>query len=194
MLKTKHKIAIALLNLISKTWRIRTNGLEPKQAPAIIAFWHGQMLPVWRFFAGRNPIGVVSLSRDGEVLSQLLVKWGFSLIRGSSSRKGREVLEEICSSAQNHFVLITPDGPRGPIHKFKPGAAVAAQRTGAPLYFCKVSIKSKKVFPKSWDKFEVPLPFSKINLEFSEAIYIDKHTDRDGIEKLIDDYNGRFGL
>lgn len=194
MLKAKHRIAIFLLNLLSKTWRLKSNGMHPTTQPAIISFWHGKMLPVWKFFEGANPFGVVSLSRDGEILSQLLGKWGFTLIRGSSSKNSKETLEEITNAAVNHFVLITPDGPRGPIRKFKPGAAVAAMRAGAPLYFCAPSIRRKKTLSKSWDKFEIPLPFSRIDLVFSSPIHIAQNAGREEISAIISEIEKKYQL
>ncbi len=183
-LKFKHKAAIKLLNLISKTWRIKVDGNIPEK-PGIVAFWHGSMLPVWRFFKGNEPVGVVSLSKDGEILSQLLKIWGYKLIRGSSSKKGDETLQEIQAAAKEKLVLITPDGPRGPAKKFKAGAVVASQRTGVPIYLCNVKAGSRWVFRKSWDNFILPPPFSIINLHFSEPIFISENSDREQINSYI---------
>lgn len=183
-LKLSHKFGIFLLRLISKTWSFDIIGNIPEK-PAIIAFWHGLMLPVWKYFSKYNPTAVVSLSKDGEVLSNILEKWSYSLIRGSSSKGGKEVLESIVEEAKNNYTLITPDGPQGPVYEFKPGAVIASQRSGVPLILCGVKINSKKIFQKSWDKFQVPCPFSKIILNFSEPIKIIKESDKEEIDKLL---------
>jgi lysophospholipid acyltransferase (LPLAT)-like uncharacterized protein len=186
MLKLKHRILNRLISLVASTWRIRIIGDIP-QKPAIVVFWHGFMLPVWKFFSKLNPIAVVSLSKDGEILSNLLESWNYRLIRGSSSSKGKEVLENIIIEAKNNILLITPDGPQGPIYKFKTGAVVSAQRASVPLILCEVNINKRIVFKKSWDKFSFPLPFTEINLVLSEPISIPINSTHDEINSYICD-------
>jgi len=184
------KFVIILIRLISRTWRIRAvNSPEPK---AIIAFWHGEMLPLWKFFASKNASAVVSQSKDGEILSTLLRKWNFELYRGSSSKGGSETLEKICNEFDNDFLLITPDGPRGPAKKFKAGAAVISQRKQIPLILCDVQIHSKRQFPKSWDNFQFPLPFSKIEIAFSEKIFIPPEATREEITQLMNNFEEKM--
>jgi lysophospholipid acyltransferase (LPLAT)-like uncharacterized protein len=84
------------------------------EKPAIIAFWHGKMLPAWKFFGSFGANAIVSQSKDGEILTALLEKWGFRVVRGSSSKGGREALQEIVDIAPKGYFLITPDGPQGP--------------------------------------------------------------------------------
>ncbi|MFP4527356.1 MAG: lysophospholipid acyltransferase family protein [Candidatus Kapaibacterium sp.] len=179
----KHKIALFLLKLLARTWRISAHGNLPAR-PAIVVFWHGKMLPVWRYFASTDAWALVSPSRDGELLSRLLESWDYNLSRGSSSKKGKEALEKIIENATRGYTLITPDGPRGPKEEFKAGAAVAAQKTGVAIWLCGVEISRKKVFDKSWDDFELPLPFSKINLFFNGPIDIVSNASREEIDAL----------
>ena len=178
------KLAPSLIHLLSKTWRISIHGEMP-QAPCVVAFWHGGMLPVWKVFKKKNAIGVTSLSKDGDMLATLLKMWGFSLIRGSSSKGGSKVLQEMVEAARNSFVLITPDGPRGPRFEMKAGAVIAAQRANISLVLCGVEIHSKKILLKSWDLFQIPLPFSKIELGFSEKIFVSENASREEIEGLL---------
>ncbi|MES2764705.1 MAG: lysophospholipid acyltransferase family protein [Bacteroidota bacterium] len=180
------KIAPPLINLLSKTWRISIQGELPN-APCVVAFWHGEMLPVWKVFKKQKAVGVTSLSKDGDMLAALLKTWDFRLIRGSSSRGGDEVLKEMAAAAKSSLVLITPDGPRGPRLEMKAGAVIAAQRANVPLVLCGVKIHSKKVLLKSWDLFQIPLPFSKIELRFSEKILIRKDASREEITGLLKD-------
>lgn len=184
------KFVIIIIRLISRTWRIYA--VNPPEQKAIIAFWHGEMLPLWRFFAFKNASAVVSQSKDGEILSTLLRKWNFELYRGSSSKGGSEILEKICNDFDNDFLLITPDGPRGPAKKFKAGAAVISQRKHIPLILCAVKIHNKRQFPKSWDNFQFPLPFSKIEITFSEKIFIPQNAKRDEITQLIKSFEEKM--
>ncbi len=183
-LSYKYQIARLLLNLISKTWRYKLVGTIPI-APGIVAFWHGSMLPVWKYFSNQNPTAVVSQSKDGEILSDLLTDWGYSLIRGSSSKGNKEALAGMVDTAKNNLLLITPDGPQGPIHEFKPGAVIASQRSGSKLYLCNVKIRCKYEFKKSWDNFALPLPFSKISLTISEISSIPEDARREYIDEMI---------
>ncbi|MFA6571288.1 MAG: DUF374 domain-containing protein [Bacteroidota bacterium] len=189
----KYKIAVALLRFFAITWRYDIKGKVPSK-PAIIAFWHGLMLPVWYFFSKEQPYGVVSLSKDGSMLSYLLSKWNFRLIRGSSSSGGREVLDDIIRKSAETLILMTPDGPQGPVHKFKAGAVVASQRSSTPLVLCNPKIKFKIVFGKSWDKFQLPLPFSKIELYFTEINSVAPTATRDEIDLIINDCENRLNI
>jgi len=185
-LNLKYKLGIILIKLISFTWRIKITGKE-LQKPSVIAFWHGEMLPVWKYFSFKHSVAVVSPSRDGEILSWLLISWDYTLIRGSSDKGGSKVLQELSKIETATFILITPDGPRGQIHKFKKGAVIYAYRSGLPLYLCGVRTKMAYYLKKSWDKFCIPLPFSIVHLNFSEPIFIDKNSTREEIENIIKD-------
>jgi hypothetical protein len=182
----KYKFLFVLLNLISKTWRFEIHGDYPSKR-GIVAFWHGYMLPVWKFFSQYNPTAIVSKSNDGEILSTILSDWGYNLARGSSSKGGKEALDLIVEKAKSNLILITPDGPRGPYKEFKSGAVVAAMRSQSSLYLCNVEIKQKYIFKRSWDKFEFPLPFTKIILNFSKPIQLSENLNRNEVSAIIDE-------
>lgn len=172
-----------LVRLLASTWRVRLTGTVP-EGVAVIAFWHDEMLPVWKLFAGQKAVALTSKSRDGGLLAALLEKWNYTVVRGSSSRAGREALEEIVGFARNHFVLITPDGPRGPRHEFKPGAVVAAHRAGVPLYLCMVKAPGVRL-KRSWDRFLIPYPFAAVDIVISYPIQVPPDADRETITGII---------
>lgn len=178
------KIGLFFLRMLAATWRIEILGKFPPEH-SVVAFRHGRMMPVWKIFAGRDASAIVSSSKDGQILTDLLRAWGYRVTRGSSSKNGKEALEAMTKNAKTGRVLITPDGPRGPAGKMKPGAFVAAMRAEVPLIFCNISIHKAKVFSKSWDNFELPLPFSKCRVTFSEPVTIEKDTSRDEVTQLI---------
>lgn len=178
------KVGIMLIRLLAKTWRIKLHG-QPPPEKAVIAFWHGQMFPLWKIFAHKNSAAIVSTSKDGEILSAILKKWEYQLIRGSSSRKGAEALQELVQYAGQGQVLITPDGPRGPRHRIKAGAFVAAMRAEVPVIFCSVKIEKAKIFYRSWDLFELPMPFARCNVAFSQPIHINKNATSEEVNAII---------
>jgi hypothetical protein len=176
LLKVKSYILSRLLYLLSSTWIISVKGEFPQIG--LIAFWHGYMLPCWYLFRTKKPIGVVSQSKDGSLLSDYLEFIGFQLIRGSSSKDGKRVLQEIILSSQNNLVLLTPDGPRGPIKELKAGVCVASARAGSKIYYLNVKMSSYFVLNKTWDKFQIPYPFSKIDIEIIEYGSVENNNER----------------
>ncbi len=148
---------------ISVTQPLHQNQLRDKKT--IILFWHGKMVVGWLFakilFSPQKTTAVVSLSQDGRTLADTLDRLGFALIRGSSSRGGEEVRRSI-QEALDHdsIVVMTPDGPRGPINQFKYGLLRLASKNRYSLVFAEITY-TKKWMLKSWDQFEIPKPFSK---------------------------------
>jgi hypothetical protein len=178
------KIGLYLLYIISLTWRVRVLGTVDNR-PKVIAFWHGKMLPVWFFFRKyKKKAGIVSSSKDGQVLTDYLKILNFELIRGSSSKGGKQVIESAVNLAEDNTILITPDGPRGPNEKMKIGAVLISHRGKVPLQLCSVNIGWKMKL-KSWDKFEIPFPFSPITLKFSEIYEFDDLDDREEVQKQL---------
>jgi hypothetical protein len=135
----------------------------------IFTFWHGKMVTGWllskALFPSRNRVAVVSLSEDGRTLSDTLEQLDFTLIRGSSSRGGNEVKLAMQEALQQKSIIVlTPDGPRGPVNQFKYGTLRVASSHHYPLVFAE--IKYEKAWKlKSWDQFEIPKPFSKTTVQ-----------------------------
>jgi lysophospholipid acyltransferase (LPLAT)-like uncharacterized protein len=142
------------------------------------------MLPVWYAFRG-GATALVSQSKDGAYLAALLEGWGYRVIRGSSSKGGAEALAEMVEAARTGVVLVTPDGPRGPVHVCKPGAVVAAHRAGVPVYGVVVRMEFVKTFSKSWDAFKLPLPFARIQLSISEPLVVAATATREEVDAMV---------
>jgi lysophospholipid acyltransferase (LPLAT)-like uncharacterized protein len=181
----KEFVASGMLRAVASTWRMHIHGTLP-QAPCIVAFWHAEMLPVWYAMRKLHPVALVSNSKDGNYLAHLLADWGYSVIRGSSSKGGGEALYTMIDQARSgRIVMVTPDGPRGPAHVFKPGAVVAAQRAGVPLVLMRAYSQRAKIFDRSWDKFQFPQPLSHITLHVSHAQHVAPDADRELIDSTI---------
>jgi lysophospholipid acyltransferase (LPLAT)-like uncharacterized protein len=161
-----------LLKLLVATLNIRIippqNGLPGTERGVIFAFWHGKMVTGWlltrRLFPEATISSVVSLSGDGQILSDALDRLGFRLIRGSSSRGKEEVRSGIADAlGKCGVVAVTPDGPRGPQHRFKYGTLRLASEYRTPLVFAEIFHERARML-KSWDRFEIPAPFSRVTV------------------------------
>lgn len=159
-----------LVNLLGKSWRIvyvrpRTGRSGAKRSrPTLFAFWHGRQLPMLYTHRYEDVSVLVSRNRDGQYVTNILEKMGFSTIRGSTSRGGLRALREtsvFLSSGGD--VAITPDGPRGPAEKPADGVAVISSFGKKPVVAMGTSAWPRIRF-RSWDKFILPLPFSLISI------------------------------
>lgn len=170
-----------LVNILCKTLRIKEqnkeslNTLLRNNDKVVFTFWHGTMLLPWFILRKYSPSAIVSSSKDGDLLQNVLRQWKYKVKRGSSSKGGKEVLEELIEEAKNgNHIAITPDGPRGPEKIMKAGAAVIAKKSTRPIVLIGVGHKNKIIL-KSWDNFEIPYFFSKVVVKYSQPIYIDSN-------------------
>ncbi len=189
----KAKLASLLLRLLAHTWRISIVGALPDK-PCMVAFWHGEMLPCWFSMRKASPTAVVSASTDGALLARFLTDLGFHVVRGSSSRGGADALQAMVDSAQDSIVMVTPDGPRGPARECKPGVVVGAHRASVPIVLFRAVSARKKIFTRSWDNFELPLPFTRITLTVSAPIVVPSDAERKTIDALILDIGKQLDL
>lgn len=187
-----HLLLRRVVEVWCKTLRVQKinwkalEALKRNNENIIIGFWHGTMLLPWYELRGSKYMGLTSYSKDGELLARILDRWGYKVTRGSSSRGGDVALGIMVDYAKYEgSVMVTPDGPRGPAHKFKAGAVVAAQRSERPLLLLGVGIKQKWSL-KSWDKFQVPVPFTKVNIVCSDPIWVPKQATRDEVSLQIE--------
>ncbi|MCH9030482.1 MAG: lysophospholipid acyltransferase family protein, partial [Bacteroidetes bacterium] len=149
--------------------------LDKKNKNYILVFWHGTMLLPWYLHGDPNFVALISKSKDGDLLAKILKHWNYNVVRGSSSTGGDIALAIMIDFAKNDYsVTITPDGPRGPAHKFKAGAVITAKKSEVPLILAGVGYQKKKVL-SNWDKFEVPYFFSKSKIVYSEPIFVESN-------------------
>ena len=144
--------------------------------PIIAAAWHNRllMLPISarRFVPTRPGAALISASRDGGWIAELVKKCGFDVVRGSSSRQGvAAILQMGDVLASGRDVIISPDGPRGPVYQVEPGIIFLAQKSGFPVMPLHLEFSSSWRV-KSWDRFFVPKPFSKARLIFGKPYHV----------------------
>lgn len=186
-----HLFLTRSVDLLCKTLRINFSNkeavdrLEENNQNYVIAFWHETMLLPWFLHGKKKSTALTSKSKDGDLLARQLKHWGYKVVRGSSSKGGDVALGIMIDYAKNKYsITVTPDGPRGPVHKFKAGAVITAKKSGVPLILIGIGFKKKKLL-NSWDRFQVPYFFTKANAFYSEPIYIDKNLSYDETSAII---------
>jgi hypothetical protein len=161
-----------------KTLRLRVEGerayhyFRRTKTPVILLIWHGRIFGAPYFFRRRGIMPLVSPSQDGELIVRLIDDWGYKIIRGSGSHVMKRawvvMKKELLAGGE---VLIVPDGPLGPDRELKLGCIKLAAETGAVLVPWTIGSRRPKVL-RSWDRFEIPRPFSRAVALFGEPIRI----------------------
>jgi len=162
-----------LLQLWARTLRFEVNdgaGIvgKPVKENYIGALWHNRLLifpfVLRRFFSKRRGAALISASRDGDLLTDAIKRFGFDVVRGSSSRLGASAILQLTNIlASGGDAVITPDGPRGPAYELGPGIIFLAQKSGAAVLPMNMEYSSCWRL-KSWDQFIVPRPFAKVRV------------------------------
>lgn len=184
--------------LLCKTLKINIRNSEAinkfynEKQNFVLAFWHGTMLVPWFIHRNKNFAAIVSKSKDGGLLERVLKPLNYTVVRGSSHTGGSIALGILVDYAKNEkSIAITPDGPKGPPRKLKAGAVIAAKRAKIPLVLLGAGYQKKREL-SSWDKFQVPIFFSKVNLIYSDPIYIDNELSYEKTSEVIEDCNKKL--
>jgi lysophospholipid acyltransferase (LPLAT)-like uncharacterized protein len=174
-------LALGGFRLWAKTLRFRVEDPEDvlqtsRDEPFILSVWHNRLLllpPVFsRCFPNRRNVGLVSASRDGDFVSILVERFGHGTVRGSTSRKGVVALRQLVDAlASGSNVLITPDGPRGPVYEVNQGIIFVAQKSGSAVVPMHIEFGNAWRL-KSWDRFFIPKPFSRVRVIFGSPLRI----------------------
>jgi lysophospholipid acyltransferase (LPLAT)-like uncharacterized protein len=178
-------VIVASIRLLAWTLRYRYhdrsdffNGAPP--GPAIYCVWHNRLalciIAYEDYARKRNPTpgmaAMVSASKDGGFLAGILECFGVQPVRGSSSRRGPQALLELTTWAERGYDLsITPDGPRGPRYVVQEGIMSLAQLTGRTIVPCSYNL-DWKISVKSWDRFQIPLPFSRCEVNIGKPVRV----------------------
>src|SRR5262249_19095407 len=128
---------------------------------AIFTFWHTSIFSATWYWRRRGIIVMTSQNFDGEYIARCIQKHGYGAARGSSSRGGLKALAEMAKGLRQGLdVAFTVDGPRGPRYVAKVGPLLLAKKTGDAVFCFHISVRNK-IRLKSWDKSEIPIPFSR---------------------------------
>jgi len=147
------------------------------QGPSIVVFWHSRILLHLYFYRNLNVFAFVSHHRDGELMAKTLSRFGFSTVRGSTSRGALGGLKGLLRVLkEGHDVAVAPDGPRGPACVVSPGVIALARLSGCPIRPVAYSARNN-LRARSWDRFMVPLPFSHGAVVWGDPIHVPRRTD-----------------
>jgi lysophospholipid acyltransferase (LPLAT)-like uncharacterized protein len=183
------------LRALGWTWRIRTHGATllsgALEQGAVLAFWHGELMPMIYAHRDQRFAGMASRSRDGELLARIIQRLGYRVLRGSTSRGGASALRE---AQRLLFEGVSPalavDGPRGPRHQPAPGAVALAARAERPIVYG-VCHAAPVIRLQSWDRFEIPLPFARIDIHYG-LMPPPKDSSREGLDSAVLELGSRL--
>jgi lysophospholipid acyltransferase (LPLAT)-like uncharacterized protein len=195
-----YRIAIPVMLAAFRLWFVMTRvvrviGVEHLEAalaraPSLVpCYWHQHQLYCGKFLLeqrarGLTPGWLISPSVDGELGAMLVRRLGGAVIRGSSTHTGARALRDYFTALTKDKVspVLTPDGPRGPRFKFKPGGLLLAQMSGRPIL--PMAYAASSAWLVKWDKFVIPKPFARIVIIVGEPVYVPRVLDAAAFEAL----------
>src|SRR5437867_4834777 len=166
------------INMIARTIRCESEGdlcldeIHKSGKRAIFTFWHGRIFPATYYWRDRGIVVMTSMNRDGDAIAECIQRFGYGAARGSSSRGGLRALAEMAREIRrSRDCAFTIDGPRGPKYIAKQGPVLLALKTGAAIFCFHISMK-RKIQLKSWDEFQIPMPFTEAVVLKAEPIWV----------------------
>ena len=158
--------------------------LHKKNQSVLVSTWHSNLLSVFYNLRSLDVHALAGTHNDAELISQVALKWGWKMIRGSSKEDGSIAYKEILKilKTQGSIVFITPDGPTGPPKIPKPGIIRAAQATSAAIIPTSVFATKRWGFT-NWDTFYLEKPFGEIFIHYGDPIYLEKELSYKEAEK-----------
>ena len=188
-----NRIGGSIVNIIGKSLRLEVLGwsrfqhLAKNGSPLVFQFWHGDMFIAWYLTAPLKPAAIVSQAGDGDIASAVLESLNYVTFRGSSTRGGQKAYKGMIRYLRKQDIKISAfasDGPRGPRREMKPGTFVAAQHLDG--YIIPTATASKWALrARGWDKFAIPLPFSKAIASFGEPIKVNPKLRGKELDKAL---------
>jgi lysophospholipid acyltransferase (LPLAT)-like uncharacterized protein len=155
--------------------------IEADKIP-IYTFWHNNIFLGTYYFKYRQIIVMSSQSFDGEYIARFIKRLGYGTIRGSSTRGGVGALIEMMKMMKRGFACgFAIDGPKGPKYIAKSGVCLLAKKTGNPIMpFVVTTQKHWEI--NSWDKLQIPKPFSRALVKIGKPIYVKPDANDNDIE------------
>ena len=176
------------IRLIGPTLRISVSFEDGAQhalddRPYIASFWHSCIIPSAYIFRDWGIRVITSASYDGEYIARIIHKFGFTAVRGSSSRNAVAALLGLRRALDEGWTVgFTLDGPRGPRHKVKPGPVTLGRASGLALTTFHAAV-DKGIVLNSWDKMVIPLPFARVLVRVGKLIPVPADASDEDLER-----------
>jgi len=191
-----------LIKLVARTVRWHIEGWENWEAASrdgqipIYTFWHNRVFLATYFWQRRRIVVMTSRSFDGEYTARFIQRFGYGAARGSSTRGGTGAIVEMVRLMRAGCpTAFTIDGPKGPRYVAKMGAVLVAKKTGHPILPFTITPMSFWE-ARSWDRFQVPKPFTRVRVDIAAPIFVPHETDeatleakRDELQQALDEIN-----
>lgn len=191
------RAAPAILGHLSRGWDVQVHGAEhlarvEDDPGRLIALWHGRMLLGLTHHAGRGYTVLVSPSDDGSLVTRLLERFDYGVIRGSSNQRNVRALHAMVGELRRGgTVVVTPDGPRGPRHGMNPGLAWMARVTGFPIL--PIGFTCDRAWSlKSWDRFTIPKRGARVEIDYAEPLRVAPDAGDDELSRVTAEVRRRL--
>ena len=176
-----------ILAALGSTYRYVIDGLEHLQSAQALghpihAFWHGRILPGAVYFRQCGIVVITSENFDGEWIARIITRFGYGTARGSSSRGALKAMRQLIREVTERPVAFPLDGPRGPARVAQPGALWLSKATGNPIIPFHLEADRHWTM-KSWDRTQIPKPFTTVALAIAEPIYVPRDADDSALEQ-----------
>jgi lysophospholipid acyltransferase (LPLAT)-like uncharacterized protein len=193
-----------LINVLGRSARFEVEGWENheqvinKGGLPIYVFWHDRIFMTTYWWRRRRIVVMTSQSFDGEYIARFIQRFGYGAARGSSTRGGVGAVVEMARLMRAGCTTsFTIDGPKGPRYVAKMGAVLLAKKSGHPVLPVTMALARYWTLP-SWDKFQIPKPFTRAKVFVAEPIYVPPDADeetlnakRDELQRVLDDLTSR---
>ena len=200
MSRGARRVLGVLLGFFVRAWiatlraRVVYQGWDPAAFPGpwVLAFAHGQQMALLAWRRRRRTLVLVSLSDDGELQTGVMARQGLSVVRGSGSRGGARGLATIVRKMRKSLddAAFAVDGPRGPLGTVHEGAIVAAARGRGCVVPMASAARAKKVLARAWDRFEIPLPFTRVVIVLGAPL-VGEEATAEAIGQRLSELRGR---
>jgi len=159
-------------------------GMVESGEPFVLAFFHGRQFILVHQLRNWPAAIMTSISYLGEIQARILKNFGFTTVKGSRSRGGARVLARMIGLVrQGRIGAFAVDGPRGPYREVKPGAVFVAKKLGIPLVPVTTSAWPSMILDSIWDRYLLPMPFSRATVHFGAPIFLDGDLGEESIRR-----------
>jgi lysophospholipid acyltransferase (LPLAT)-like uncharacterized protein len=205
LIRAADLVFFTLIKMIGRTVKFEVQGWEHWEAAStegklpIYTFWHNRVFLSTYFWRRRRIVVMTSQSFDGEFIARFIQRFGYGAARGSSTRGATgAVVRMVRLMRAGCPTAFTIDGPKGPRYVAKMGSVLLAKRTGNPILPFTISADKFWEARKSWDRFQVPRPFTRALVEIAPPIFVRPNADdtelnakRDELQRALDELNER---